>query len=78
MTVPVHPATDEASLSERITETTQRLAAEFGGQIPEETIEDAARKLLASYEDAQILDFVPLFVERYTRETLRASISRHS
>lgn len=78
MTVPAHPANDEASLSERIIETTQRLSVEFGGQIPQETIEDAARKLFASYEDAQILDFVPLFVERYTRETLRASITRHS
>lgn len=75
MTVPAHFAADDP-LSERITETTQRLAAEFGGQFSPEVIEDAARKSLASYEHASILDFVPLFVERHARETLRASLSQ--
>jgi hypothetical protein len=66
----------EDSLSERISETAQRLAAEFGGQFSKEDIEDAARKYLASYEQASVVDFVPLFVERYTRETLRASLTK--
>lgn len=75
MTVPAQSAADD-SLSERISETTQRLAAEFSGQFSQEDIETAARRSLASYKHASVLDFVPLFVERYTRETLRASISQ--
>ena len=78
MTVPAHSATDEASLSERINETAQRLAAEFEGRFTKEVIEQAARSYLASYEGAVVQDFVPLFVERYTRETLRASIASHA
>ena len=76
MTVPAHPA--DSSLSERISATTQRLAAEFSGQFAPETVEDIARKSLQIYEQAAILDFVPLFVERYTRETLKASIQKAS
>lgn len=75
MTVPAHPAAD-GSLSDRITATAQRLAAEFSGFFSPETVEDAARKSLQSYQHAVVLDFVPLFVERYTRETLKASIGR--
>ena len=75
MTVPAHPAADD-SLSERITATTQRLAAEFNGHIPAETVEDVTRKSFQSYEHAAVLDFVPLFVERFTRETLRARIGQ--
>lgn len=74
MTIPAHPAED--SLSERISETAQRLAEEFSGQVPAETIQDIARKSFQSYEHAAVLDFVPLFVERATRETLRASIRK--
>ncbi len=76
MTAPANNAED--SLSERISETTQRLAAEFGGRISPEVIEDAARKSLASYQQASVLDFVPLFVERYTRESLRASLAQQT
>jgi hypothetical protein len=75
MTVPTHLAADD-SLLERINATTQRLAAEFTGQFAPETVEDVARKSLQTYEHAVVLDFVPLFVERYTRETLKASISQ--
>ena len=75
MTVPAHLAAED-SLSDRITATTQRLAAEFSGHFAPETVEDAARKSLQSYEHAAVLDFVPLFVERYTREMLKASISQ--
>jgi hypothetical protein len=75
MTVPVRPAADDP-LSESISETAQRLAAEFGGQFSREDIEEAALRSLASYQHASVLDFVPLFVERYTRETLRAAIGR--
>ena len=72
MAAPANNAED--SLSERITETTQRLAAEFGGRFTAADIEDAARKYFDSYAQASVVDFVPLFVERYTRETLRASL----
>lgn len=72
MTAPANNAED--SLSERISETTQRLAAEFNGRIPQEVIEDVARKSLDSYRHASVLDFVPLFVERYARESLQASL----
>lgn len=75
MTVPAHPAAED-SLSDRITATTQRLAAEFSGHFAPETVEDVARKSLQSYLHAAVLDFVPLFVERYTRETLKASIGQ--
>ena len=76
MTVPAQPAAEHA-LSQRISETAQRLATEFGDRFTQEDIENAARQCLASYEDAAVLDFVPLFVERHTRETLRATLAQH-
>jgi hypothetical protein len=74
MTVPSQTAADE--LSERITATTQRLAAEFSGYFTPQAVEDIARQSLERYQHAVVLDFVPLFVERYTRERLKASIGQ--
>jgi hypothetical protein len=65
---------DDDSLSERIAATTQRLAVEFGGYFSPQAIEEVTRQSLQSYERATVMDFVPLFVERYTRARLRASI----
>ena len=73
MTVPAHPASEDA-LTERINATKQRLTDEFSGQVPPEAVEDITRESLQSYEHAVVLDFVPLFVERYTRERLKASV----
>lgn len=64
------------SISERITAATQRLTQEFSGYFPPQVVEDMAQQSLRIYEQAVITDFVPLFVERYTRERLRASIGK--
>jgi hypothetical protein len=65
---------DSNALSERITAATQRLALEFGGHFSPQAIEDLTRQSLQDYQHATVVDFVPLFVERYTRARLRASI----
>jgi hypothetical protein len=70
------PATTDDSISERITAATQRLTKEFSGYFPPQVVEDVARESLQSYEKAVVLDFVPLFVERFTRERLKASIGQ--
>ena len=75
MTMPAHSAADD-SLSERIAATTQKLAAEFSGKVSPQVVEDIAKQSFQSYQKAAVLDFVPLFVERYTRERLRATIGQ--
>jgi hypothetical protein len=48
------------------------LAEEFRGTFSIETIANCVRESLDGLEDTAITDYVPIFVERYARERLRA------
>jgi hypothetical protein len=73
MTVPEHPDAEEAK-SERIRQATQRLATEFGAHFTPQDVEQFAEEWLSAYRTAPVLEFLPLLVERFTRERLLASL----
>ena len=77
MELTARPATDDDSLSERINAATQRLTVEFKGRFTPQAIHTYTQESLQSYAQASVLDYVPLFVERFTRERLkRASVGQ--
>ena len=49
-----------------------RLIDEFRGTFNEATIERYVRESLTALEGSRVVDFVPIFVDRFTRERLRA------
>lgn len=73
MTVLERPAAEEAT-SERIRQATQRLSPEFGAHFTPQDVEQFAEEWLAAYKQAPVIEFLPLLVERFTRERLRASL----
>ena len=64
---PVEPATRE-----HIERGLDSLTDEFGGIFSRETIERYVQESLESLQHARFEDFVPLFVNRFARERLRA------
>lgn len=54
---------------------TERLSSEFAGYFSSELIEKYASESFETLKDAPIPDFVPLFVERSTRERLREALA---
>ena len=64
---PVEPATRE-----HIERGLDSLTDEFGGTFSRETIERYVQESLESLQHARFEDFVPLFVNRFARERLRA------
>jgi len=64
---PVEPATRE-----HIERGLDSLSEEFDGVFSRETIERYVQESLESLQDARFEDFVPLFVNRFARERLRA------
>jgi len=64
---PVEPATRE-----HIERGLDSLSEEFEGVFSRETIERYVQESLESLQDARFEDFVPLFVNRFARERLRA------
>ena len=77
MTVLERPAAEEAT-SERIRQATKRLSTEFGEHFTQEDVEQFAEEWLATYKAAPVLEFLPLLVERFTRERLLASMQRQT
>jgi len=55
-----------------IDDVTARLADEFDGVFSAETIRRATAESYASFAGARATSFIPLFVERFTRQRLRA------
>jgi hypothetical protein len=49
------------------------LVAEFAGRVPAEQVERRFSALVAEFETAPVRSFVPVLVQRRTREHLRAS-----
>lgn len=75
MTILERPAAEQAT-SERIRQATERLFAEFGAHFTPQDVEQFAEEWLAAYKKAPVLEFLPLLVERFTRERLLASMQR--
>ena len=73
MTVLERPAAEQA-LAERIREAAKRLSTEFQGHFTDQAIEQCTLESLEAYKAAPVLEFVPLLVERMTRERLMASL----
>jgi hypothetical protein len=67
------PAQSQA-VSERIQQVKQRLTNELQAQFSPQDIDAAADEFLAAYQTAPVMDFLPLFVERFTRERLLARL----
>jgi hypothetical protein len=68
------PSVPPDALTERIEGTKQRLVSEFQSLVSARVIDEIARQSFASYRNATVPDFVPLFVERETRERLQAQL----
>jgi hypothetical protein len=49
----------------------QQLRDEYGGSLPDETIDLAAREALDAYAHARVREFVPVFAWRRARRRLR-------
>lgn len=75
MPVLERPAAEQA-MSERVRQATQRLSTEFKAHFKPQDVERLADEWLAAYKTAPVLEFVPLLVERFTRERLLASMQR--
>lgn len=54
-------------------EVSDRLAKAFGAQYPPERVLRTVDTILHRFDDRPIRDFVPVLVERYAREELKAS-----
>jgi hypothetical protein len=54
----------------RVNEAIDRLAAEFSGRFPPETIRDLVTQSLENYRGSRVTDFVPLLVYRSARDHL--------
>lgn len=65
----------QETLKERIRDTNKRLSTEFSGFFSEQDVQRYVEESLNAYQGVAVLDFVPLFVERATRERLRAAAS---
>ncbi|MEO8456367.1 MAG: hypothetical protein ABI559_01015 [Chloroflexota bacterium] len=69
----VTPASAQA-VSDRIRQATERLSTEFAPQIEPQVVEQVANEWLAPYKTAPVVEFLPLLVERFTRERLLARL----
>ncbi len=49
------------------------LVAEFAGSVPAEAVEERFSTLVAEFESAPVRSFVPVLVQRRTRELLRST-----
>ena len=63
---------------ETIVQIVRTLVQEFGDSLANETIEETVRETQHEFEGARIPTFVPLFVERYARQRLKASARTHA
>lgn len=70
----MHKLSPEETLAERIRDTNLRLAAEFSDRFSTQDIQRLVSETVGAYKGAAVLDFVPLFVERDTRERLRSAV----
>jgi hypothetical protein len=78
MTVLERPASEEA-VTQRIHEATVRLSKEFSGRFSQQDVERVADEWLAQHKEAPVVEFLPLLLERFTRErllTLQAQAAR--
>ncbi len=73
MTAPETTALPEA-LQELVEDTSQRLVTEFQTRFDAQVVAELARASFEVYRNARVPDFVPLFVERATRERLQAQL----
>lgn len=62
------------ALAERIDNTKRRLAREFQSVVSARVIDEITQQSFAAYRNARVPDFIPLFVERETRERLQARL----
>ena len=63
----------EQPLQPRVESAVDRLADEFTGIFAAETIRRCAIESLSLYRDATVIEFLPLFIYRFTRERLHAA-----
>lgn len=67
------PAAEDA-IAERIRQTSERLVAEFGSRVTPQVVQQITQESLERYKAAPVIEFVPLLVERFTRERLIATL----
>lgn len=64
--------TNDSQLGAHLEAASARLAAEFAGVVSQETIQRHVDENVLFFSDASVPRFVPIMVERFTRERLRA------
>jgi hypothetical protein len=69
--VAVSPRTTRTDPIDPLPGLRRRLASEYGGSVPDESIDLAAREALADLSGARVRDFVPVFAWRRARRRLR-------
>ncbi len=70
----LEPSAPADVLAERIEYAKRRLAQEFQLVVSAQAIDEITNQSLAAFRNATVRDFVPLFVERETRERLQARL----
>jgi hypothetical protein len=63
---------DEPDVRVHVDAATARLAEEFAGTASPETVQRVVDENVAYFSKARVQNFVPIFVERFTRQRLRA------
>jgi hypothetical protein len=63
--------TSPDNIPEEFSHTVKQLEIEFEG-LPRETIQGSVAKIAQTWSGARVTTFLPLLVERYAREELRA------
>jgi hypothetical protein len=66
------------SLEDELGSLTERLVARFADRLDRRAIEDTVRQHAASFADARVETFVPLFVERVAVADLLAKLSEET
>ena len=73
MPAPGDETSRDQILADCLADATSRLMTAFGDRFSEQEIVRWSAESLRPYSNAQVLDFVPLFVERSAREQLLAA-----
>jgi hypothetical protein len=68
----------DATVQKQIESELRTIKLEYGGRVPEASIDRVADESIRRLADSKVPQFVPLFVGRFTRERLRELVTSGS
>jgi hypothetical protein len=68
----------DANVQKQIETELRTIKLEYGGKVPEASIDRVADESIERLADSRVPQFVPLFVGRFTRERLRQLVTAGS